>query len=416
MSRKYFTKMETENAEDMLFGEAKNPVKMGWSQVVGAGNVIPNIKVAPTEGFDGSEACQKGLAIGLPAMQAELEFVQQSKEDSASFTAVQAEKLEEMNDKYGTATSLVTTVADIRDEKTGLKGSDLDTAMDESFEACAENGASALCAKTIGGKAVADYGISRGDIRAILFAIGVLGSIDTEYMWTKIVDIANKNNVVAGGDSCVSANDATIQAGGLIDEDVSHTVAAVTRSIAAAKSLVAVECGATASIVDCAYENPVIKSVANIPIGAAGAQLNLISAAVSDVWTDESALCALMNTAKATGTAKDLRDNLVLADKYRDPQGIVLAYDSAYKIGEAIIAEGENPYLRARAGALKCCEVINEAVDQQRILLTRFERDSLDSAQKTFEQLPDDQDKFIKTCVKRYDRKVKDFDPACYEL
>ena len=41
-------------------------------------------------------------------------------------------------------------------------------------------------------------------------------------------------------------------------------------------------------------------------------------------------------------------------------------------------------------------ELINEAVDEKRILLTRFERDNFDSTMKTYEQLPDDKDKFIK--------------------
>lgn len=61
-------------------------------------------------------------------------------------------------------------------------------------------------------------------------------------------------------------------------------------------------------------------------------------------------------------------------------------------------------------------ELINEAVEEKRILLTRFERDTLDSTLKTYEQLPDDKDKFIKTCIKRYGRKVKEHDPSQYEL
>ncbi|HIJ14874.1 MAG TPA: methanol--corrinoid methyltransferase, partial [Methanosphaera sp.] len=50
MSRKAFTKMVTESADDMLFGETKNPVKLGLDQVAGGGVVYPNIKVAPAEG------------------------------------------------------------------------------------------------------------------------------------------------------------------------------------------------------------------------------------------------------------------------------------------------------------------------------------------------------------------------------
>ena len=461
MSRKYYTKMETEDVDDMVFGQTKNPVKMGLDQVVGDGEVIPNIKVAPAEGSETSidglvatckniafAACERAAGIGLPAIQIEQEHVQQqsiSEEASARTTAVQWEQLEELHEKYGTAVSLMSTVADMREEENGLRGSELDQAMDASFEACAENGASMLCVETGGGKVVSDYGISRGDVRAILYGIGVLGSIDMAYMWPKIVDIAKKNNIVAGGDTdCAQANTAMFLAGALTSKNVSHTIAAVARAIAGARSLVAIECGATGPTKDCGYENPIVKSIASVPICAEGKNatcahsdlMGNLAAAVCDVWSNESVYnreemggptpgvwlqslgyeCALMNTATQIGTNKELRDTYTLADKYRDPQGVILAYDNAYKIGEAIVADGEDIYLRSRNAALKACELINEAVEEKRILLTRFERDTLDSTQKTYEQLPDDQAKFVKTCIKRYGRKVKEHDPSQYEL
>lgn len=453
--------METEDVDDMVFGQTKNPVKMGLDQVVGDGEVIPNIKVAPAEGSETSidglvatckniafAACERAAGIGLPAIQIEQEHVQQqsiSEEASARTTAVQWEQLEELHEKYGTAVSLMSTVADMREEENGLRGSELDQAMDASFEACAENGASMLCVETVGGKVVSDYGISRGDVRAILYGIGVLGSIDMAYMWPKIVDIAKKNNIVAGGDTdCAQANTAMFLAGALTSKNVSHTIAAVARAIAGARSLVAIECGATGPTKDCGYENPIVKSIASVPICAEGKNatcahsdlMGNLAAAVCDVWSNESVYnreemggptpgvwlqslgyeCALMNTATQIGTNKELRDTYTLADKYRDPQGVILAYDNAYKIGEAIVADGEDIYLRSRNAALKACELINEAVEEKRILLTRFERDTLDSTQKTYEQLPDDQAKFVKTCIKRYGRKVKEHDPSQYEL
>ena len=461
MSRKVFTKMETESADDMLFGETKHPVKLGLDQVAGGGVVYPNIKVAPAEGseetIDGLEAtskniafaaCQRAADIGLPAIQIETEHVQQqsiSREASERCTAVTWEQLEILNDKFGTSVSLMSTVADMREEENGLRGSEFDIAMDESFEACAQNGASMLCIETIGGKVVSDFGISRGDVRAILYGIGVLGSIDMEYMWTKIVDCANRNNVVPGGDTdCAQANTAMFLAGGLLSKNVSHTIAAIARAIAGARSLVAIECGARGPTKDCGYENPIVKAIASVPICAEGKNatcahadlMGNLTAGVCDVWSNESVYnreemggptpgvwlqslgyeCALMNTATQIGVAKQLRDTYVLADKYRDPQGVILSYDNAYLIGQAITQEGEDIYLRARAAALKAIELINEAVDQKRIFLTRFERDTLDSTQKTYEQLPDDQGKFVKACIKRYGRKVKEHDPKEYEL
>ncbi|MDD6285221.1 MAG: methyltransferase MtaB domain-containing protein, partial [Methanobacteriaceae archaeon] len=40
MSRKYFTKMENESADEMVFGQTKHPVKMGLDQVMGGGEVV----------------------------------------------------------------------------------------------------------------------------------------------------------------------------------------------------------------------------------------------------------------------------------------------------------------------------------------------------------------------------------------
>ena len=462
MAAKRFTKMENKSADDLVFGKAANPVEYGFGVKLGVGEVVPNIKVAPAEGSETSvegmvatckniafSACDRAAAVGLPTVQIEQEHVAQqtkSREISAKTTAVQIEQLEELHDKYGTKTSLMSTIADIREEDMGgLRGSDFDVMMDESFEACAENGTSILCVETIGGKVVSDYGISRGDIRAILYGIGLLGSIDMEYMWTKISDIASHHDCVPGGDTdCAQANTAMFLGGGLTSKNVSHTLAAVARSISGARSLVAVECGAVGPLKDCGYENPIVKAVGGVPICAEGKNatcahsdlMGNLACAVVDCWSNESVYnreemggptpgvwlqslgyeCALMNTATQIGTNKQLRDTYVLADKYRDPQGVILAYDNAYKIGEAITAEGEDIYLRSRAAAIRAMELINEAVDEKRILLTRFERDTLDSTMKTYEQLPDDKDKFIKTCIKRYGRKVKEHDPSQYEL
>ena len=92
------------------------------------------------------------------------------------------------------------------------------------------------------------------------------------------------------------------------------------------------------------------------------------------------------------------------------------AYDNAYRIGEAIVEYGDDPYQRSIAAALEVGKIITEAVEAKKIQLTRFEQDSLNSAIRTFNKLPDDSSKFIKRSVRRYGRKVEDFDPKNYEL
>jgi len=460
---KRFTKMEYESPDEMCFGFAKHPVKTRNGLEIGAGYVNPIIKVAPKEGSENSKesmvsecrniaisACQRAVNIGLPSFILEQEHIAQQTANpdwAGECTQAQVEVLEQFQDEYGIKTALKATPADIRDEEKGstYRTSEQYQNVMESIEQCCENGASIICIETTGGKSVSDYGISRGDPRALLFGIGVLGSIDMEFMWTEIVKICNKHKVIPGGDTnCSQSNTAMFLAGGLLDKDCSHTFAAIARGIGAANSLVAVECGAKGPLKDCGYENPIVKAISGVPIATEGKNAvcahsdlmgNLI-AGICDCWSNESVYhreemggttpevwlqatgfeAALMNTSIETGKHKDLRDLYTLTDKYRDPQALILAYDNAYRIGEAIVEYGEDPYRRSIAAALEVCDIITEAVESKKMQLTRFEQDSLESAMRSFKKLPDDSAKFIKRANRRYGRKVEDFDPKNYEL
>jgi len=460
---KRFTRMVYKNPEEIVFGRAKFPVSQRWNIQFGAGYVVPEVKVAPQEGSEASKermigecrniaqsACERAVSIGLPTFMLEQEHVFQqtnNPEWAAECTQIQAEVLESYHDEYDIKVSLRQTPADIRLEERapGLRGSDYDNKVEESLEACAANGASDICIESMGGKSVSDYGISRGDIKATLFGIGVLGSIDMEYVWDRIVNICKKYDCRPGGDTdCAQANTAMFMAGGLLDKDIAHTTAALARAMGAARSLVAVECGAIGPLKDCGYENPIVKAISGVPIATEGKNAvcahsdlmgNLI-ASVTDVWSNESVYhqqemggttpevwlqatgfeAALMNTALQTETAKTLRDTYTLTDKYRDPQALILAYDNAYRIGEAIVNYGKDPYLRARAAALEAGKIINEASEAGKLYLTRFERDSLDSALKVLEELPMDVDQFTDECLRTYTKKVAEFDPKSYEL
>ena len=136
-----------------------------------------------------------------------------------------------------------------------------------------------------------------------------------------------------------------------------------------------------------------------------------------EVWLQATGYeAALMNTAIETENNKILRDLYTLADKYRDPQALILAYDNAHRIGSVIAEHGDDPYQRSIAGALEAGAIIKEAVEDKKMQLTRFEQDSLNGAMKIYEKLPEDSSKFIKQSSKRYGRKVEDFDPKNYEL
>ena len=85
---KRFTKMVYKEPDEMVFGRAKFPVSQRWNTQIGAGYVVPEIKVAPVEGSEESKeqmvseclnitqsACERAVAIGLPAFMLEQEHI-----------------------------------------------------------------------------------------------------------------------------------------------------------------------------------------------------------------------------------------------------------------------------------------------------------------------------------------------------
>ena len=95
------------NPDEMVFGKAKFPVSQRWNIQIGAGYVLPEIKVAPVEGSEESKekmlsecrniaqsACERAVAIGLPAFMLEQEHIFQqtnNPEWTAECTQIQAE-------------------------------------------------------------------------------------------------------------------------------------------------------------------------------------------------------------------------------------------------------------------------------------------------------------------------------------
>ncbi|MGY0288704.1 MAG: methanol--corrinoid methyltransferase [Thermoproteota archaeon] len=456
-----YTKLAYKDPDEILFGHAKFPVQEHFGIVFGAGFVVPEVKVAPAPGTEkdkeslvremasiAEQAASRAVDIGLPAFMLEQEHVfQQTYYPDWAYdcTHAQLEVLEKYYKEYGVRIALRQTVADIRvEEKGGLRGSEYDNRIAETIERCCEAGASDIAAETMGGKSVIDYGVMRGDIKALLFG-EYLAHIDMEYFWTRAVNICRKYDTRPAGDThCSGANTAMFVAGGLMGKDMSHTGAALVRAMSAARSLVAVECGATGPLKDCGYENTIIKFITGVPIAQEGKDAvcahsdimgNLVCQAV-DVWSNESVFhreemggptpavwlqatgyeAALMNTAIQAGYAKVLRDLYALTDMYRDPQALILAYPNAFRIAKAIVEYGKDPYLRSRAAALEAAKIIKEAYEAKRIALTRFELDSLNKFVSILESLPMEADKFVDECLREYKGKIPTFDPKSYEL
>jgi len=50
----------------------------------------------------------------------------------------------------------------------------------------------------------------------------------------------------------------------------------------------------------------------------------------------------------------------MVSDRYRDPQAFILAFDNAYRIGESIVKDGNDIYLRAKNAAIEACNIVDE--------------------------------------------------------
>ncbi|AEH61787.1 methanol-5-hydroxybenzimidazolylcobamide co-methyltransferase, isozyme 1 [Methanosalsum zhilinae DSM 4017] len=461
MTLKRFTEMAYENADEMVFGSAIRPVKAGFGIEIGAGSTIPEINYAPRPAAAETrekivreyekittDIMQRMIQLGFPAVVLETEHVQQMTRNpgwGAEVAHVQKTIMEEFHEEYGIKCALRHTAADIREEHNQLRlRGDRYSLLMESFEEIASSGADMLSIESMGGKEIFDHAILKNDMKGVLYSIGCLGAIDMEYLWTDIVKIAEKNRAVASGDpGCAQANTAMFIAGGLLDKNLAHTQATIARSIAASRSLVAHEAGATGPAKDCGYENTILKSIAGVPISQEGKSSSCAHSDIMgnlmmqccDLWSNESVEyhgefggmsvqcwaetlsydCSMLNVAIETGYAKILRDILMLSDRYRDPQGYVLAYDNAYRIGQAIVKDGDDLYLRAKNAALKCCRLLTQA-PENKLKMSRFECSALHKARMELESFTDDGDQFMLECLDKYVAEVKSFIPANYQL
>lgn len=468
MALKRFTKMEYKSADEIVFGEAKYPVSYGLGQKVGQGWVVPEINFAPRPGAERTpetltreyvdyiarDCLDRAVTLGFPAVQLENEHIFQMVNNPSKFekpvVAGQKAIMEKYHDEYGIALSIRHTIADPRLCEKGLRpGMDKTHSYPEKVieaaEVAAENGADVISIESMGGKEVADWAIMNGDIKAWLFGIGYLGSLDMEWLWPQLVDICKKNKIIAGGDTnCAGANTSMFMAGGYLDRDVARTFAAVTRCIASARTLIAYEAGATGPDKDCGYEGPILKAISGKPSaqegkGAQCAHADLMGnlmAHTCDLWSNESVeyhpefggssvACwlgvigyeaALMNTAKQTKQDKTLRDLYMAADMFKSPEGFCIAIPQAYKIGEAIVAEGKDIYLRSKAAGLKAAELIQaSAATKNGLRLNKQEKDMLAKIITDLKSLPDDQEKFKDWALKTY-KNIPMFNPKNYGL
>ncbi len=458
MARQKITQMAYASGEEMMFGTAKYPVSTKRGIEIGGGFVHPEVVPHPRPGSEktmktllreyekaNGDALERMVVVGMPTLIIENEHIFQMTHNpkwGGEIAAQSAKQMDHYLEKYGLKAAYRSTVADLRKpDMVNMRDSDYTREMIESFKECAKY-ADIVSIETMGGKEVFDHSVIRNDIAGMLFGIGVLGALDMEWIWPQIVEIAKANGCIAGGDTnCSEANTAMFMAGGMISKDVPHVMAALCRAVAASRTLVAYECGATGPTKDCAYEDPIIKAMAGVPISTEGktsacAHSDLagnIIGAVCDLWSNEAVEyhdmfgatttsvfaeilgydCAMFNSAIELGYQNQLKEILVNSDMYRDSHSLILAPNNAWEIGKAIVENREKSnYASARAGAMRAAEIIEK---DEKMLLTNLEQQALDNARRELEALPDDEGTFIDMCLDKY-KTVKGFNPKSYGL
>ena len=442
---------------DMQFGSALHPVVTRRGLRIGGGMVIPEIVPHPRPGSETSmksimreferangDALERCILVGIPDVVIENEHVFQMTDNTRWGAEIAAEAMaliDSYEAKYGIKAAYRSTIADIRKpQMVHMRDSERAQRVLEAFEACAPH-ADIVSIESLGGKEIFDHAVLRNDITGLMFAQAVLGGRDMQWLWPQIVEIATRHSCIPGGDTnCSHANTAMFMAGGLVSNDVPHTLAALSRAIGATNTLVAYECGAVGPGKDCAYENPIVKAITGIPISTEGktaacAHSSLcgnVMAAVCDLWANEAVeyhnmfggsssavFCeilgydvAAMNSAIAAGHVKAYQECLVNSDRYRSPHGFILSPDIAWKIGRAIVDQPQSLYARARAAALTCGQLM---LDDPLLEFNRHEKESLLGYMRELETMPVSEETFIDQCLHRYG-KVKGFNPESYGL
>lgn len=428
--------------DDLLFGIAPKPLTTRRGMVIGGGqvyaelnftlppmfvdaNTMPEVRQHYREIITG--ACRRAVELETPGLVIEFETLPPMTENPAwgiEITRILLDGMEEAHAKHGLKSVLRITPNDTREMERPprMRSGKLYEAMLQTFDGCAAAGAEWLSIESVGGKEIHDEALMMCDIRAVIFALCVLGVRDMRFLWTELNAIARKHSAHCAGDTaCGFGNTAMVLAEQKL---IPRVFAAVVRAVTAVRTLVGYECGAVGPGKDCGYENPILKAITGFPMAMEGktaacahsSPLGNIAAATCDTWSNESVQnikllggmaptcyveqliydCRLMNQALADGRDAALRFRkwLVNSDAGLDPQAYVLTPESALTIAEAIV-KAPNPVAAGKAAALTAVRLLREAKQEGQLKIHPREIPWLDRIQKAVETIPANETEFI---------------------
>lgn len=432
---------------DFLYGRAPRPVICGHEVAIGSGILIPEINFTlPSIEVNESHwpdicaqyrdmaqgICQRAVELDVPALLVEFEALPPMTIHPGwgiEITRILADTLDAFHQKYGLKGALRLTPNDTRDHLRPplmRRGAYWD-GMLETFHAAGRAGADLLAIESTGGKEVCDEALTQADLRALVFALGVLAPRDMAFLWETMVDACAGTNVIASGDTaCGFANTAMVLAE---QKMLPRVFAAAVRVATVPRSLVAYERGARGPSKDCAYEGPYMKAIAGVPISMEGrsaacahlSPVGNIAQAVCDCWSNESVQnlrllstfapivsleqlaydCRLANTAAARSLddARRLRDWLVDSDAPLDPQAHVLRPDVVLRLSGEIMQE-PTPYLRTRRAVQASLAEIRRARESDGLRIAPRELRWLDRLENEAAALPDREEDLLEEMLK----------------
>lgn len=453
------SQLEYPTAQDMLFGYARHPVTTPNGIVIGNGMVIPEVNYTlppmiineatlPEVRSRYREMTTRILqrAVELKQEILVLEFEQlyeltQYPHWGAYVTSDIKEVMEEFYRASGVKSALRVTIADIRDKERPprMRSGEPMRTMLESFDQCAAAGADILSIESTGGKELTDRALLDGNIKGLVYGLGVLAPNDMAYLWDRIVEIAHKHSVVAGGDTaCGFANTAMQLAH---QRMLPKVLAAIVRLMAAPRSLVAIERGATGPLKDCAYENPILKAISGVPISMEGktsacahsSPYGNLAGAVCDLWSNESVQdvkllsgfapevfteiliydCRLMNSALQQNSGTVLRDLMIRSDRSLDIQSLVMDLEVSFEAARRIVEAGADAYARTLAVTQLAVEVLLKAHRDNVVEFSRSETRWLNHLNEAVQSLPKSPDELREQLNAEY---ISLFIPAEYGL
>ena len=458
-----FTTLAVSGPQDLLFGHSPKPVNCGFDLTIGNGTVFPEVNFTLPV-MDVTQATwpevlahyeematnilKRAVAQKVPGIVLEFEQLPQMTETpewGAEITALLERHLKQVYEKYGLRGAARITPADIRGPA-GVKGvkpvmrhGELWEKLNRSFDLCIAAGGDLISIESIGGKEVHDEGLMYGDVRAIVFSLGVLACRDMSWLWSQISEKCEKSghSVSAGDTACGFANTSMVLAYQKMLPDV---LAAVDRAMCGVRTLKAVENGAKGPSKDCGYENPIVKAISGIPISQEGksaacahfSDVGNISASMCDLWSNESVQnirllsgnapeaytelmaydCKLMNIANSHKQGHVFQSWMVESDEHTTAIGAVLTPTAVYAIAKAIVAE-DTDYHRTVAAGKAALAIIQGCVDNKKLKLGKKDLTWLERLHKEFANLPKDENVLTEEITGTLGHL---FDPECYGL